>query len=323
MRQVVIIIAGIVVLAGLFLFATGKKSPFGKENSSISVPEGREIDRIVMKQGDRSLELRRDGDRLWTINGEGEARRTAIDFIIRTLYRLEIKSPVSNEFFSENITQRGILPVEVNVYNGHKHLTSFLVYRFSDDPDGNIIKKSPRSTPFITRIPGYDLNPGSHFIVDPRFWMPYHIFRLNPANVRSVTLTRNSSSIPVISISKEAGGYRLMIGESVEESADTSALERYLSYFTFVPFESWAFDLDDKERMEIAGRVPWAVISLRMEDETGISLMLWKRFMPVSDGIVEDTDRLWGSINNGEDIFIVKYWDIDPLVKSPDYFISD
>ncbi|MEZ5011985.1 MAG: hypothetical protein R2744_10570 [Bacteroidales bacterium] len=31
--------------------------------------------------------------------------------------------------------------------------------------------------------------PGSHFIVDARFWMPYHIFNINPADVKSVSVT--------------------------------------------------------------------------------------------------------------------------------------
>ena len=323
MKRLVIILSGAAILVAL-LIVTGKRNhPFGKDNSSIAVPPGKEIDRIIMTGEGQSLTLVREGERIWTINGNTEARISAVTFILKTLQSIEIKSPVTTQFFNDNVTVRGISPVKVEAYSSGRRVTSFLLYRFSDDPLGNIVRRSPASRPFIAHIPGYSLNPGSHFITDARFWIPFNIFNYNPADIDTVTLSSRMGGTGDLLITRGEKGYELFIGGSKALNTDSTAIERYLAYFTYVPFESWALQLGDSEKREISMVDPAYRITVSLTGGNKDTLLLWKRYFTEGGVSNEDTDRLWGSLNGGGDIFVVRYYDIDPLLKRADYFISD
>lgn len=323
MKRLLFILAGLSLVVFIAILAGIRRSPFGGDNSRVAVPSGRSIDRIVMIRGDQKLILEQDGTGGWTINGEGEARSSAINFILKTVRLLEIRSPVSEEMFREKVIDSEIVPVEVAVYGSGRKRTSFMVYKFSDDPLGNIVKRSAGSKPFIAAIPGWELNPGSHFITDPRFWMPYNIFALSPASIESLTLTMGEGDTPDFMISSVNNQFGLIVRGVRPATVDTTAMERYLAYYSFVPFEKWVFDLTPAEREQITGQTIYCRITLRERDNRITDLKLWRRYYNSSDGMVEDTDRLWGSTNDGKDIFMVRYYDIDPVIKSPDYFISD
>jgi hypothetical protein len=323
MRRLVIILLGVAIMLALILVTGKKKSPFGKSNSSISVPADVQIDLITMERDGSLLSLSRENDRKWIINGKTEARSSAVSFILQTLHTIEIKSPVTDQYFRENIEEPGISPVKVEAFSSGRRVSSFMVYRYSDSPLGNIVRRKAGSKPFIAHIPGYDLNPGSHFITDARFWIPYNIFSLDPADIDTVRFTSGGREIPDLLIASGQRGYDLFIGGERPERADTTAIRRYLAYFTFVPFENWAYELNDEQKLEIIANEPAYVIGVTGKDGLRQKLVLWKRYIDENNGRDEDTDRLWGSLNGGADIFIARYFDIDPLLKSPDYFISD
>lgn len=322
MKRLLFILSAITIIAALLVLII-KSELWSRNRTSFSVQEDKPIDMITMVSGRESITLRRVDDRNWTVNGGSEARQSAVLFIIRTLRRIEIKSPVSDQFFDEHIKSQGIVPVEVSVYNSGRKLTSFLVYKFSDDPAGSVIRKSSASKPYIAHIPGYDINPGSHFITDPKFWSSYTIFSISPYEIESIIISDKGENSPDLEIRASGEGYKLSVSGEMVEDVDTTALMRYLAYYTYVPFEGWAYQLKQGEKDSIARSTPAFTISV--EDKSGIKteLMLWRRFSTGRDDKSVDSDRLWGSINRGLDIFVVRYYDIDPLIKKGEYFISD
>ncbi len=51
-----------------------------------------------------------------------------------------------------------------------------------------------------------------------------------------------------------------------------------------------------------------------------IVLTLWERSVDENGIKKKDTDRLWGKTDAMDDIFIIRYMDIDPLLKKRSYF---
>jgi hypothetical protein len=99
---------------------------------------------------------------------------------------------------------------------------------------------------------------------------------------------------------------------------DTSRLIRYVSYFTHVPFESWALDLSADEKGKIEKSEPlYKITVVNAEGERKI-LRLWKR--SIGGEMKDDTDRLWAKTEDTGEIFIIRYVDIDPLLKKRSYF---
>jgi hypothetical protein len=86
-----------------------------------------------------------------------------------------------------------------------------------------------------------------------------------------------------------------------------------------VPFENWAYDLSASEKKRISSESPVFRITVTKINGDKAYLTLWERF---TEG-KKDTDRLWGKLGDSEDFFILRYFDIDPILKKITYFFPE
>ncbi len=319
-RKAVLYTLGAAVIIFLMILLLRERKPFGGSNTSFAARPVEKITRIEFTSGNSTLALREEGDE-WLVNGKRPARRSSILFIERILTEMQIKSPVSDELFNSVITAMGIEPVAVKVYEKNKLLSSFLVYKTASNQYGNVMKLKPGSKPFIVSVPGSEAEIGSAFTVNELFWQPYTVFSLQPSEIHSVTfenLSDTSSSFMI----KYAGGIPSLFGNTRELTGwDTSRILRYISYFTQVPFESWATELTEAEKAGISGEQPlYRITVLSPEGERSL-INLWKRIITEQDSVRDDTDRMWARKQGETEFFIVKYADIDPIIKKRSYFL--
>jgi len=317
-----------ILVKGLILFAliglvllillTGQ-SPFGKSNSSFATEQGREITRIELSSAGRKLILEKKND-AWLINGKSEARKSGIMFIERILREIKIKSPVSAGLFESEIKDKNIIPVKVKVFENRSLLNNFLVYKTMSNPYGNIMKIKESSKPFIVYVPGYDGNIGSVFITNELYWQPYIVFNLLPSEIASVKFENFSDTTSSFKITKIDQQYSLSGSPGINTGWDSSLIIRYLSYFARVPFESWAFDLKDIEKKSIEASQPLYRITVITSRKSTNILNLWA-LQTMDNGFKKtDSDRLLGKTDASDGLFIMRYFDIDPLIKKRSYF---
>jgi len=313
----------LLVVTGLLLVMLLKgRSPFGKSNSSFAAEPRKEITKIEFSDGGRRLVLEKEGDN-WLLNGSTETRKSGIMFIQKVLQEIKIKSPVSDELFEKEIISKKIDPVKVKVFEKHKLLKSFLVYKTRSNIYGNIMKMREGSKPFIVYIPGYEGDIGSSFTLNELFWEPYNVFNLLPSEIASVTFENLSDTSASFSIISENHKYFLSDLNKNLTGWDTSLVSRYLSYFTWMPFESWEFDMGEKEKKEVGSEQPLYRISVGTTGNSKIILTLWKRKISSNDTVAIDSDRLLGKIQGRNDFFVMRYFDIDPLIKKRSYFYGE
>ena len=89
-----------------------------------------------------------------------------------------------------------------------------------------------------------------------------------------------------------------------------------MSYFTWVPFEDWEKDISSEEESRIESQKPLYRLKVVASDGSENSITMWER---INDGET-DTDRLWAKINGRKEFLLVRYFDIDPLLKRITYF---
>jgi len=311
-----------IIAASVIFFLLRGRSPFGRINSSFSPGSDREITRIEITGGEMRLDLRKDAGK-WTVNNGEEARGNAIDFIIRVLYEMKIKSPVSDDLFEEVITKKGVTPERVKVFDGRRLLSSFFVFRTGSNLYGNIMKKTPGSKPYITYVPGYEGDIGFCFTPDELFWKPYTLFRYLPSEISEVSLENLSDPQYSFSIIKKGTGFVLTDLERELEGWDSVYVVRYLTYLFSIPFENWAFELTTDEEEKIVKEEP--LYRITVKDNRGVeqSVRLWQRWNYIDGKKVADDNRLWGMTGRGHRIFIVRYFDVDPILKKRSYFFND
>jgi hypothetical protein len=311
----------IITAAVIFILLKGR-SPFGRLNSSFSCDRNREITRIEISGADKEIDLIKNAGK-WTVNNEEEARENAIDFMIRILYEIRIKSPVSDEMFEEVNTKKGVTPERIKVFDRRRLLGSFFVYRTESNLYGNIMKKKSGSKPFITYVPGYEGNIGYFFNPDELFWKPYVLFRYLPSEISEVRLEDFSQPQNSFSIIKKGTAFVLTDLERELPGWDTMKVARYLTYLFNIPFERWAPELTTAEAEEIVKENP--LFRITVKDLRGMEqiVRLWQRWNYVEGKKVADEDRLWGMTGRAGHICILRYFDIDPLLKKRIYFFND
>jgi len=317
-RYILFILIGMVIL----LFLLKEKSPFGKNNTSFAVKSGTEITRIDLFQGDNRLSLQKSG-KDWKVNRTKATRKSAVLFIIRALKEIKIKSPVSPEIFRNEIIGKGIIPVKVNVYERRKLVKSFYVYKTTSNTYGNIMKMKASSKPFIVFMPGYEDNIGTHFTLNELFWQPYTVYNLLPSEIASIELDNYSEAEASFRITNNKNRFSLSYSNGYLSGWDTSRVKRYVTYFTYIPFESWAFDLTGDEKKQIKSQPPLYRINVNKTGGGNIGLTIWEKWNLGDGKKNRDTDRVWAKLDEVNTIFIMRYFDVDPILKKKSYFFGD
>jgi hypothetical protein len=303
----------------LFLIFFSTRSPFGKNNSSFAPEPQKEITKIEFSESGKRLTLEKNGND-WLINGKTEARKSGVLFILRILKEIKIKSSVSPDLFKSEITGKDIIPVKVKVYEKRRLLKNFLVYKTRSNTYGNIMKIKEASKPFIVYVPGYDGDIGSGFTMNELFWQPYTVFNLLPSEIASVNLENFSDTASSFSIVNRNHHYFLSSDAGNLAGWDSTLVTRYLSYFVRVPFESWAFDIGETEKKIIEAQQPLYRIIVTSASGRKTILTLWGMMTGESSTKRIDSDRLIGKTEERDELFIIRYFDIDPLIKKRSYF---
>jgi len=303
----------------IVLLIFGNRQPFGKRNSSFAIDPSVAVTKVEFTQGDSKLTLERDNRSEWHVNGNYEARANGITFIEKVVTGIEIKSTVTEATFEEEITKKGIEPVRVKIYEGRKVVKSYLVYKTGSNQYGNIMKTATKAKPFIVYVPGYDFDIGSAFTLNENYWRPYTLFGMMPSDISSVELKNWADTSASFKITNSAVSKTISISPSGTPSIDTTLVKRYLTYYSMVPFESWALELNEEQKVAITSQMP--VFELKVIETSGktSAITLWPRII---NGEL-DTDRLWAKIDDNTNLVVVSYFDIDPIIKKRSYFFVD
>jgi hypothetical protein len=310
----------LIILAIIFFFKG--RTPFGKSNSSFAIQTGKEITEIEFFNGERRLNLMKQGEE-WLVNRNKETRKSSILFIEKILREMKIKSPVSVELFDTEIIQKGIEPVKVKVYGNRKLLQSFLVYKTGSNTYGNIMKIRERSKPFIVHVPGYETDIGSVFTLNEKFWQPYIVFNLLPSEIGTVTLENLRDTTSSFSIRNTGNNFILSDLSGYLYGWDTVRVVRYLSYFVRIPFEKWAFEIPSMKEEIVESDEP--IYRINVTDTDGNKTLLTIRELVIKENgeLRIDTDRVGGQTEKSEEMFIMRYFDIDPILKKKSYFFPE
>ena len=320
-KSVIRALFGVVIIGLLLIIIFRSRSPFGKDNSSFASKPDQEITKIELSDNGKKLVLEDKGE-TWLINGKSETRKSGVMFLLRILKEIKIKSPVSSDLFGTEITAKNIRPVKVKVYENRRLLKTFLVYKTQSNVYGNFMKLKESSKPFIVYVPGYEGDIGSAFIVNELYWQPYIVFNLLPSEIASVHFENFTDTASSFKISNKSQHYSLSCSRGNLKGWDTSLVARYITYFARVPFESWSFGTADANNKPDKTDQPLYRITVITTQGRKNVLTLWALMKEKSGAKEMDSDRLWGKTDENDNYFIMRYFDVDPLIKKRSYFFT-
>jgi hypothetical protein len=176
------------------------------------------------------------------------------------------------------------------------------------------------SKPFIVSVPGTETDIGSAFTLNELFWQPYTVFNLLPSEIESVEFESISDTSNSFLISCKNLRYSLTIRNRNLSGWDSSRVSRYLSYFTWIPFESWDLEMEETEVKAIESTNPLYRITVKSVSGKQTVLTLWEKLKSVDNAKTTDSDRLIGKTQERGEFFIIRYFDVDPILKKRSYF---
>jgi hypothetical protein len=314
-----LLLSALLILLLVLVILAKDRFPFGKKESLFAIASQNEITRIEFSEKGKKLVLEKQSEG-WRVNGIHEARKNGISFILSILSEIKIKSPLSRELFKSEITEKNVDPVKVKVFEKNRLIRTFLVYKTGTNKYGNVMKRSERSIPFIVYIPGFEGDIGSTFTLNELFWQPYIVFNLLPSEISSITLENVSYPASSFSITNKRNIYTLSDTKNLLTGWDTAQVRRYISYYTWIPFERWALELTPAESNKIESGDPLFRLTVKRSDGRETILTLWER--TIDNMGTKDSDRLWAKTGEKDELFVISYFDIDPLLKKRGYFFT-
>lgn len=311
----------IIALLIVMVYLLRDRSPFGEGNTSFAVKEGIEITGIDLIREGQEVSLRKSGND-WIIDDGRAVRKQDVLMLVRIISAMEIKSPVNAGSFEEEIIKKNIAPVRVNAYKKRRLVKSFYVYGTSSNIYGNMMKIRVNSKPFIVYLPGYEGDIGRYFNADERFWQHYTVFAYLPSEISSIDFQNQRDPDSSFRIEFKNGVFKLADNAGYLAGWDTTRVKRYITYFTSVQFEQWATELNHLQADSIIRLEPLYRITLTETGGIERLLNVWERSVFKEGNQVNDTDRLWGETDNDGQLFVIRYFDLDPLIKKKSYFFD-
>jgi hypothetical protein len=331
-RTIALLVILLILLAGYFYFRHSV-STIKRELRDFAVQDTAAVSKIFMvnKENVQILLEREDGT--WKVNGKYPARKDATDLLLKTLHRLDVKSPVSKASFDNVVKLLAANHVKVEIYSGKKKPDKVIyVGGPTQDYFGTYMMLENSSTPFIMHIPGFSGYLTTRFFMDENEWRDHGILRYQFHEIASVDLENIRQ--PEKSFRIENSGdnqfrlIRLMDKEPVAHF-DTLRAKEYLAQFMKVSFERIAAEVLPEVRDSILSTNPIYRITVNdiHQKTTLIEAFLRPNFMaPASESAIPpefDPDRMYGRINKDSTLVIIQYFTFDPIFMELDYFLSD
>ena len=327
-NQIILIIIVILGILAVWLVSRNTHQTIRRELRDFAVEDTASVTRIFMVRKDNaSVTLTRENG-VWMVNGSYPARGDAMDVLLKTLYRIRVKSPVSKAMMDNAVKMLATRNTKVEVYRGRKLLKTIYVGGPTQDQMGTFMMLEGSSVPFVIHIPGFTGYLSTRFFVEENAWKSTDLFKYDFDDIAAVTVTNNENPAESFRVENVGGNdFRIvsLAGREAPGPVDTVRLKFYLNQFEKVGFEFHADEFPQLSKDSLLAAEPYRQISL--QDRTGkeTTVVAYKRYANGKtdvDGepLIWDDERLWAIIN-GREWVVIQYYVFDNLFRNfSDFF---
>jgi hypothetical protein len=330
----------IVIILGSFSFwfiVNNHKGTIKETLRDFAVADTASVNKIFLadKEG-KSVTLERKPSGVWFVNGQYPARTDAIQSLLYTIKKIDIKEPVGKASQDNVIKRLAAKAVRCEIYQNDKLTKAYYVGTETQDQTGTYMilmdpeTMQPSAKAFITYIPGFEGYLTTRYFTEEMGWRDRTVYQYNPNDIKSVRV-----EVPA----NPEFGYELLIKGNNDYQVtmlsnkqhvgnlDSMAVKQYLSYFQQLNFESFEVEINQKQIDSVLKSQP--VNILTVTDVTGKTnkLTFFAR-KPKKEGkvdekgnvIIYDLERMDALMNNGKDFVMVQYYVFGKVMPPANYF---
>ena len=325
MKQIIILIVTIAIIAGLYIYLEKKDYPVSK---TFSVNEN--FDKIFLSDmQEQSVILSKNKNGKWVLNNSENIRPDAIKILINTIKKVRVKTSVpkaQRENIYKKISSENI---KVEIYNKDNKLITYYVGGPTNDYEGTYFFDDKSKDIYITHIPGFTGYLTPRYFVDKEIWKDRTIINYDKDQISSLSIHYYNKD--TTSFTLETTPLNIDVNDKKIDlnNIDLKKVNLYLNGFSKLEIEGFENNYIKKD--SILNSPEFCRLTLTDKNKKHTDLKLFK--MPINkrsklqynkDGkaLKYDLDRLFVDINNGKDFGILQLYVFNRVLVKPEFFLK-
>ncbi|MCF6366223.1 MAG: DUF4340 domain-containing protein [Bacteroidales bacterium] len=278
---------------------------------------------IKIKNKQKSITIKRkENTDDWFINDKYEAEKKVIKKLFQAFTEVKINKPVPKEKIDsvKNVLIKS--GKTITVYdNNNEIIKEWHIADFEKAAEGTYIISDFKELPYIVSIPGLEKDLNRRYNLHPLYWINPEIFSYKPHEITEIEIkySDKSKTSYKIEINNQTSKLYSYSEQKYLDNIKNNKIGSYLSYFMNVKFSD--FNVLSKQESDSLKNIN-ANFTITVKDIYNGTKTVELYKIKLNSEIDEyDFNKLYAIINN-EDIVIVKYYDIDLILKDINYFIK-
>ena len=303
----------------LYLFLSRRSGTYPPPMHEFAVRDTGMVESVMISAARQQVNLSRKSG-TWKVNGM-PARKESILSLQVLISRLEVDAPVSTSIKDRIRTQLAEEGRKVMIGMADGSSKSYSLY-YDSLSDFTFMMIEGSGIPFRVRVRGYrQTNLAELFVTGSRYWRDNLIFQHSPEDISSVFLQNNANTGMSFHLARNKEGAFEVASGIVPGSwtpARVDKVSQYLGYFYNVRFESF---MDSSRDTLQHSENPDFVLTLELISGERSTLNLFVIYHITEHGEMQaDYDRLYAQFGRAKEWVVLKYIEIDPIMKEYNYF---
>ncbi len=313
----------ILLLSALLLFFSNRKSTLQSKAKNFAVKNIEQVDKIIISKGLNKILFIKENNN-WKINGTFKGNPKAMNFLLLSLSRLEVRSPVSNVHRERIINMLDTNSKIIEIYSNNKLVKYISLYHDTSEIVGTYMILKNSYTPFLMKIKGYkDINIDRVFSLNTQIWCENTILDYMPDEIKNLIVEypdEPDKSFQIINSGKQNIYLKHPDDPQVINNFSIEKVTEYLYSFTNIKFNF----PDKTDFNNPAKSKPFVIITLTNIKDESIVLEGYRKYMSgdLNKDSGYDIDNFYAVKNYESELIELKYIDFDPILKDMDYFLK-
>lgn len=321
----------LLAVAGYLLMEQEGKSTLKRtQKYDFTITDTASIDRIEIsdkKPSSVNLVRTKTG---WKVNGEAPARKDAMETLLMTFYRMEMRNFLPDNLKETAIKRMAVYGKKVQVYKNGKLFRTFYVGTEAQDEMATYMMIEGADAPYAVHIPGFNGYLSSRFFTDSSLWRSRRIFSLRDNRIRKVEMLYPEdpgNSFSVNRFSSDSLYVQKVASGQVLQNLNYVNVRLYLGVFDKLSYEGAIVETDPiwARRDSLLASTP--VFELTVTDIEGNRKTLSgyhivappESYDTNPETNMYDPDRLHGFIDNKQ-MVLLQFFGLQSALIRPDFF---
>jgi hypothetical protein len=332
-KNVVYLVVFIILLAVagyLLMQREGKSTLKRTQNYDFTIKDTAAVDKIIISDKRPSKVTLTRTKRGWMVDGESLARRDAIQTLLLTLNRMEMRNFLPERLKETAIKRMAVHGKKVEVFKNGEPFKTFYVGTESQDEMATYMMIEGSDAPYAVSIPGFNGFLSTRFFANGDLWRSRTIFATPSSRIRKLEVLYPEDpkvSFEVNRFSADSLYIKRVASGEIMQPVNKVNLKLFLSTFEKLSYEGAIVSTDAiyAKRDSLLASTPAFVISLTDTEGSEKTLTAFHikaaPEMAGEDGLPldYDPDRLHAFINK-EKMVLVQYYGLRNALIVPEFF---